>query len=106
MHPEASATTVTILPGSQEAAEDQTGDLVPSSSGETVTPVAGHSAPARSVLNHDIALIQHTRAIQDLGFSLIADILPSLEPASVKHQNPKGEPDDRQKQGKKGATGS
>ena len=80
---EASPITSVELPGEQGVVEDQTGNLAPSSTGETVTPVALQSGPAHLVLNNGNSLIKDTDAIQDLGFSLIADILPSFESAGA-----------------------
>ncbi|MBO9494459.1 hypothetical protein J7438_10220 [Thalassotalea sp. G20_0] len=90
---EASAITSVMQPGKQGIVEDQTGDLTPSSTAETATPVALQSGPAHLVLNNGSSLIKDTDAIQDLGFSLIADVLPSLEPAGagIVHQGSKVE---------------
>ncbi|WBA87926.1 hypothetical protein [Endozoicomonas sp. GU-1] len=88
---EAAAITSVMQPGEQGVVEDQTGNLTPSSTGETVTPVALRSGPAHLVLDNGSSLIKDTDTIQDLGFSLIADILPSLEPAGagIAHQGSK-----------------
>ncbi|WP_163370472.1 hypothetical protein [Endozoicomonas acroporae] len=90
---EVSAISSVMQPGEQGVVEDQTGNLAPSSTGETVTPVALRSGPAHLVLNNDDSLTKDTDAIQDLGFSLIADILPSFEPAGagIAHQGSKVE---------------
>lgn len=91
MYPEASAITSAMQTGGQETAEDQTGDLAAST--DETTPVALQSGSARSVLKSDFLIKDIDAAIQDLGFSLIADILPSPEPAgsSFEHQSSKVE---------------
>ncbi len=91
MCPEEPVITLGMQPVRQEAADDQTGDLAISSTNETITPVALESGSQLVILKNDNFLIRDIDTIQDLGFSLISDVFPSLESegASAESQSSK-----------------